>query len=166
MWVGSHEVVGKAYVFTKTSQMASIGVIFTNTYHTKQLNPWPNSSASCVVNYSQLSACQGDMQLFESDPYTRECLTSLRNKPQQKQPGQLSASIAGWIVSQRVQLLFDGEKCVLLLCAWKPAFLKSGHKYYMIKLHGYIHKESQICTLLLFLQSEVQHTYIYTFIHN
>ena len=38
----SHEVAGKGYVFTKTSQMASIGVIFTSTYHTKQLNPWPN----------------------------------------------------------------------------------------------------------------------------
>ena len=45
-----------------------------------------NSSASRVVNYSQLSACQGDMQPFEGDPYTRGHLTSLRNKPQQKQP--------------------------------------------------------------------------------
>ena len=60
--MGSHEVAGKGYVFTKTSQMASIGVIFTSTYHTKQLNLWLNSSASRVVNYSQLSACQGDMQ--------------------------------------------------------------------------------------------------------
>ena len=93
--MGSHEVAGKGYVFTKTSQMASIGVIFTSTYHTKQLNPWPNSSASRVVNYSQLSGCQGDMQPFEGDPYTRGRLTSLRNKPQQKQPGQLSASIPG-----------------------------------------------------------------------
>ena len=58
-------------------------------------NPWPNSSASCVVNYSQLSACQGDVQPFEGDPYTRGHLTSLRNKPQQKQPGKLSASIPG-----------------------------------------------------------------------
>ena len=78
--MGSHEVAGKGYVFTKTSQMASIGVIFTSTYHTKQLNPWPNSSASRVVNYSQLSACQGDMQPFEGDPYTGGRLTSLRNK--------------------------------------------------------------------------------------
>ena len=123
-------MAGKGYVFTKTSQMASIGVIFTSTYHTKQLNPWPNSSASRVVNYSQLSACQGDMQPFEGDPYTRGRLTSLRNKPRQNQPGQLSASIPGWIVNQRVQLLFDGEKCVLLLCAWKPVFLRSGHIYY------------------------------------
>ena len=109
--------------------MASIGVIFTSTYHTKQLNPWPNSSASRVVNYSWLSACQGDMQPFEGDPYTRGRLTSLRNKPQQKLPGQLSALIPCWIVSQHVQLSFDGEKCVLLLCAWKPAFLRSGHIY-------------------------------------
>ena len=88
-----------------------------------------NSSASRVVNYSQLSPCQGDMQPFEGDLYTRGRLTRLRNKPQQKQPGQLSASLPGWIVSQRVQLLFDGEKCVLLLWAWKPAFLRSGHNY-------------------------------------
>ena len=74
--MGSHEVAGKGYVFTKTSQMAFIGVIFTCTYHTKQLNPQSNSSASCVVNYSQLSACQGDIQPFEGNPYTRERLTS------------------------------------------------------------------------------------------
>ena len=73
-------MAGKGYILTITSQMASIGVIFTSTYHTKQLNPWPNSSASRVVNYSQLSACQGDMQTFEGDPYTRGRLTSLRNK--------------------------------------------------------------------------------------
>ena len=93
--MGSHKVAGKGYVFTKTSQMASIDVIFTSTYHTKQLNPWPNSLASHVVNCSQLSACQGDMQPFEGDPYTRGRLTSLRNKRQQKQPEQLSASIPG-----------------------------------------------------------------------
>ena len=114
--MGSHEVAGKGYVFTKISQMASIGVIFTSTYHTKQLNPWPNSSASRMVNYSQLSACQGDMQPFEGDPYTSGRLTSLKNKPQQKQPGQLSASIPGLIVSQRVQLLLDGEVCLAVVC--------------------------------------------------
>ena len=85
--MGSHKVAGKGYVFTKTSQMASIGVIFTSTYHAKQLNPWPNSLPSRVVNYSQLSACQWDMQPFEGDPYTRGRLTSLRNKPQQNSLG-------------------------------------------------------------------------------
>ena len=87
MQVGSHKVAGKGYVFSITSQMASIGVIFTSTYNTKQLNPWPNSSASCVVNYSQLSASQGDMQPFEGEPDTHGYLTSLRNKSQQSSQG-------------------------------------------------------------------------------
>ena len=108
--------------------MASIGAIFTSTCDTKQLNLWPNSSASRVVNYSRLSACQGDMESFEGDPSTRGRLTSLRNKPQQKQPRWLSASIHAWIISQCIQLSFDGEKCVLLLCTLKASFLKSGHK--------------------------------------
>ena len=91
--MGSHEVAGKGYVNTENSQMASIGA--TSTYHTKQLNPWPNSSGSRVVNYSQLSVCQGEMEPFEDHPSTRGCLTSLRNKLQQKQPGQLLALIPG-----------------------------------------------------------------------
>ena len=73
------------------------------------------------------------MQPFEGDPNTRGRLTSLRNKPQQKQPGQLSASIPGRIVNQCVQLLFDGEGCVLLLCTWKAAFLKG--RGYCHRLH-------------------------------
>ena len=88
-------MVGKGCVFTINSQMASIGAILTSTYHTKQLNPWPNPSARRVVYYSQLSDCHGDMERFESDLSTREYLTSLRNKPQQKLPGQLLASISG-----------------------------------------------------------------------
>ena len=75
------------------SQMGSIGAILTFTYHTKQLNPWPNSSASCVMNYSQLSVCQGDMEPFKGDLGIRGCLINLRNKPKQKQPQQLSTSI-------------------------------------------------------------------------
>ena len=60
--------------------MASIGTIITSTYHTKQLNPWPHSSTSCVVNYSQLSAFQGNMEPFEGDPNTCGHLTSLKTK--------------------------------------------------------------------------------------
>ena len=67
------------------------------------------------------------MEPFEGDPSTRGRLTSLRNKSQQEQPRQLSASIHASIVSQCIQLSFDGEKCVLLLCTWKASFLKSGH---------------------------------------
>ena len=49
----------KAMSSLKNNQMAFIDAIFTSTHHTKQLNQWPNSSASCMVNYSQLSAFQG-----------------------------------------------------------------------------------------------------------
>ena len=59
--------------------MTYIGAIFTSTYHTKQLNPWPYSSASYVVNYSQLSACQLAMEPSKDHPSTRESLTSERN---------------------------------------------------------------------------------------
>ena len=83
----SHKVVGKGYVYTQNNQMASIGVIFTSTYHIKQLNPWPNSSASHMVNYSWLSVCQGEVEIFEDHPNTHGCLTSLGNRPQRKQPG-------------------------------------------------------------------------------
>ena len=61
-------------------------VPFSYSYHTKQLNPWPNSSASRIVNYSPLSSRLGEMEPFEDDLSTRGHLTSLRNRPQQKQP--------------------------------------------------------------------------------
>ena len=80
----SHEVEGKGYVNAENSQIVSLGAILTSTYHTKQLNLWPNSSASCVVNYNQQSACQGEMEPFEDHPSTHGHLTSLRNKPHQK----------------------------------------------------------------------------------
>ena len=48
-------------------QVASVGAIFTSTYHAKQLNPWPNPSAIVdgVVNYNWLNACQGEMESFK-----------------------------------------------------------------------------------------------------
>ena len=124
----SHEVMGKGYIITKTSQMTSTGAILTLIYHTKQQNPWPNSSGNHMVNYSRLSIYQGDMQPFEGDLSTHGHLT---DKPQKQAtekppPRQLSVSVLAGIVSQCVQLLFDGETFVLLLCA---AFLKSGHKW-------------------------------------
>ena len=85
-WVDSQVVEDRGYVFTKNSQMASIGAIFTSTHHTRQLNPCQNSSANRMVNYSQPSAYQGEMEPFEDCPSTSGCLTSLKNKPQQKQP--------------------------------------------------------------------------------
>ena len=84
--MGSHKVVGKGYINTKYNYMASIGAIFTFPYHTKQLNPWPNLSASCVVNHSRLSACQGEMTPFEDDLNLCGCLICLRNKPHKRSP--------------------------------------------------------------------------------
>ena len=91
--VGSHKVAGKGYVNTEDSQMAFIGAIFSSTYLTKQLNLWSNSLTSCMVNQSQLSACIG--KLFKVDLSTHGHLTSLRNKPQQKQHGKFSLSLPG-----------------------------------------------------------------------
>ena len=85
--MSSHKVAGKGYIFTKNNQMASTGVICTSTYHTKWLKPWPNSSASRVVIYSLLAACPLEMAPFKGHPSTREHLTGLRNKPQEKELG-------------------------------------------------------------------------------
>ena len=81
-WMESYEVVGKGYVFTKNRQMTSIDAILTSTCHTKQLNPWPNSSASHVVNHSWLSACQWKMEPFEGHSSTHGCQTGLRKRPE------------------------------------------------------------------------------------
>ena len=88
MQAGNHQVASKSYLKTKNSQITYIGAMFTSAYHKKQLRPWPNSSASHVLSYSWWSACQGDMEPFEGDLSTRGHLKGLRNKPQQKQPGQ------------------------------------------------------------------------------
>ena len=90
---GSYEVVGKGYVNTENNQMAFIDAIFSSTYHIKQLNPWPTSSSSFVLIYNWLSACPTYIELFKDYTSTHRCLTSLKNKPQQKKPVQLSASI-------------------------------------------------------------------------
>ena len=78
------------------------------------------------------------MKPFEDPPSTCGHMTSIWNKPQQQQPGQLSASSLTsyfFLVNSYVQLSFDGEKCVLLLCACKAIFLRSGH---ILTLHMYI----------------------------
>ena len=81
--MGSYEVVDKGYVNTENSQMVSIGSIFTSTGHIKA-NLWPNSSFIHVVNYSQVSACQGERDqshLKTMHPRTHGRLTSIRNRP-------------------------------------------------------------------------------------
>ena len=73
-------MVGKGYVFTKNMEMTSIGAIFISTCHTKQLNPWPNSSASHVVIHNWISACQGKMGQFKGHQSTHGSQTGLRKK--------------------------------------------------------------------------------------
>ena len=64
--MGSYEVAWREKaVNTKRNQKAYTGAIFTSVYHTKQLNPWPNSSASRLMNYSWLSDCQGKREPFK-----------------------------------------------------------------------------------------------------
>ena len=65
---------------------ASTDAICTSTYHTKQLNPWPNLLASHAVNCSQLSPFQREIEPFKDHLNTRGCLTNLRTW---KQPGKL-----------------------------------------------------------------------------
>ena len=49
------QVVGKAMSTLKTVKWHC--AIFGAKYHTKQLNPWPNSSARGVVKYSHAAVC-------------------------------------------------------------------------------------------------------------
>ena len=99
-------------------------------YHTKQLNAWPSSSASHVVNHNQLSACQEEMEPFEEHLCPRECPSSLRNKPQQTQHGQLSIPIPGWIVRKCVQALFDGKN--VSYCCARGSWLFSDSTTYVV----------------------------------
>ena len=122
------EVVGQKLHQHGKKTRDTHGAIFSSTSHIKLSHLSVNSSASRVVNYSWLSACLGKMESLEDQPSTHGCLTYLKNKPQQNNLGDFSALIVAWTVSQCTQQSCDGEKCVLLLCGWKPAFLNSSHK--------------------------------------
>ena len=117
-WVGSHEVAGKGYVFTKTNQMASIGVIFTSTYHTKQLNPWPNSSASRACGELQPAVClsRGYTAIWRWPVHSWTSDKPQKTSHSQKQPGQLSASIPGWIVKSTCTAIVWWLKSVFCYC--------------------------------------------------
>ena len=145
--------------------MAYTGAIFTTKYHTKQLNPWPNSSANCVVNYTQLSACQGDMQPFEGNPSTCGCVTSLRKIPQQKQPRQLSSIITCLnCYSMCTAILWWWEVCLAVVCM-EAGFLKPGHNFGL----QHVTVMWSWCTVYLLLHNYIQYMtlfYIYCFINS
>ena len=107
--------------------MAFTGAIFTSTYHINQLNPWPNSLASCVVNYSQPSACQGEMEPFEDHLSTCGRLTSIRNKPQQKQLGNFQHHYLPQLLVNVYSYCLMLKVCLAVVYICKVDFLKSGH---------------------------------------
>ena len=68
-----HYYMIAAHISLRISQVSVLkvtqaGVIFTSTYHTKYLNPWPNSPASRVSIYSWLVACSLEMEPLKDHP--------------------------------------------------------------------------------------------------
>ena len=104
--------------------MASTDVICTSIYHTKQLNPWPNSPASCVVVYSQLAACPVEMEPFKDHPSTHGCLTGLTQKQTTTKAAWITFStdmyLADMLGSVYVQLSCDGKNisCCYVRGGW------------------------------------------------
>ena len=110
--MGSHEVVGKGYVNTKSSQTVFIGAIFTFIYNTKH-----KSMAKLISqSYSPLSSRLGEMEPFEDDLSTRGHLTTLRNRPQQKQPRQLSPSILAELLVNVYSYRLMVKVCIAVMC--------------------------------------------------
>ena len=68
------------------------------------INPFPTSPASRVVIYSWLAAFPVEMEPFKDHSRTRGHLIGLRNKPQQNQPGQLSAQVVKYLPEMLVNV--------------------------------------------------------------
>ena len=94
-------------------------VPFSPLHITKQLNPWPNSSASRVVNHRQLSDCQREMEPFEEHPSTRRRLTSFRTSHSKSNLGNLQhqylAELLIDVYSYRLMVKSVSCCCVLFL---------------------------------------------------
>ena len=129
----------KGYIFTKSSQITFTGVIFTSTCHTKQLNPWIKSSASCVVIHSELSTCQGKMGPFEGHLSTCGHQTGLRKRPEWKHTVQPSAILNRCSVGPLMYLTNGYKKYILKLRMYETPFGKSGH---ICRLQANSHKFS------------------------
>ena len=75
-----------------------------------------NSSASCVVNYSQLSVCQGDMEPFKGDPSTRGRLRSQETSHSKSNLGNFQHQYLPELLVNMYSYHFDGEKSVSCCC--------------------------------------------------
>ena len=117
-----YKVVGKGYVNTANSQTASIGAIFSSSYHKKQLNLWSSTSASCVENHSSLYAYPREMELFKDYPSTRRCLTSLRSKPQKNSQKNFQYRYLAELLASVYSCVVWCWKCVLPVVSMEASF--------------------------------------------
>ena len=78
-WADHREMGGKATSTLKTAKWYLLVHFHLHISH-KAAKSMANSSASCVMNYSQLSPCQGVMEPSEGYPNTCGYLRRLRNK--------------------------------------------------------------------------------------
>ena len=122
--------------------MASIDAIFRSTYPTKHLNPWPNSSASHVVNYSLLPVCPGEMEQFKDHLSSEHSWKS--DKPQKQTTATAAwetfninyACLNCWLMCTAINWWW---KVYLAVYVWKPAFLRSSHQIFVVKLSLPVH---------------------------
>ena len=88
--VRSHKVAGKDYVNTENSQMESMHwfhfQLSPHITESSQIHCQTHQPVMSVIHYSWLSVCPGEIEPYKDHPSTYGHLTSLRNKPQQKQP--------------------------------------------------------------------------------
>ena len=82
-----HQLYHSNQMFTCATTLRHIWCHFHLHMSHKAAKSKTNLSASRVVNYTLLFACQGDTEAFKGYPSTSGYLTSLRINPQQKHPG-------------------------------------------------------------------------------
>ena len=129
--MGSHEVAGKDYINSENSQIASIGAIFGFTYHIKQLTPWPNSLASCVVNYSRLSTCPWKIKLFKDDRAPLDLWQVLETSHSKSSLGNFQHRYLSELLVNmyNCHVMVKSVPCYCVCgCVWRPAFINSSHK--------------------------------------
>ena len=140
--------------------MACIGAIVTSTYHTRQLNPWRNSSANRVVNYSRLSACQLSQgrwttraviwRLARTHSWTYEKL----QKQAKAKAAWVTFSIKTWICVYSYPLMV--KMCLAVVCAHGRRLFSNPVTYYNLVFS---------CTIIIVLSIKLIHIVTYYTIH-
>ena len=121
----------------KTAKWHQFGAIFSSTYHTKQLNPWPSYLTTlCIMVYTaSWLLVQGRWSHLKTAQAPMEVIQILGTSHSKSSQGNFQY----WYLPQLLVNVYsyhacDGEKCVMVksecvcVCMQKPAFLKSSHK--------------------------------------